>query len=62
MEQTVQTIFRLEYHPVNGHPRRVTFLLSGPDEILHRVTERRTQGTWREIDREQITYFEYSDQ
>ncbi len=57
----MEEIFRVEYHPVNGHPRRIRFLLDGGHEDLQRVTERRTRGAWRVVDRETIDYFEYSD-
>lgn len=54
-------IFRVEYHPTNGHPRRIRFLIEGSSDQLQRVTERQARNAWREVDRERIDYFEYSD-
>ena len=54
-------MFRLEYHPINGHPRRVRFLVTPGENELERVTERRANGSWKRVDVETIDYFEYSD-
>lgn len=61
MESSMTEIFQVEYHPTNGRPRRIRFLMSGSSEQLERVTERQTRNAWREVDRETIDYFEYSD-
>ncbi|WP_459193246.1 hypothetical protein [Halosimplex sp. J119] len=55
-------IFKLEYHPVDTPPRRLRILLFPGEDDIHRVTEQLTDGTWEEIERDRIEYFEYSDE
>jgi hypothetical protein len=55
-------IFRLEYHPIDGRPRRIRFLVKRGHNEIERVTEHQTRGEWVEIDTDIIDYFEYSDE
>jgi hypothetical protein len=54
-------IFRFEYHPENGNPRRLRVVMDA-DDALYFVTEFNSKTGWRISDRESIDYFEYSDE
>jgi len=61
-QRPMVVLFRMEYHPIGGPPRRIrVFVVPESDRIRH-VTEERQGGGWIEIDSAVIEYFEYADE
>lgn len=58
----MQSIFKMEFHPINKHPRRIRFLLESDTDRIVRVEEEKSNGSWEEVDSEVVSYLEYSDE
>lgn len=58
----MEEIFRLEFHPVDGYPRRVRFLVDSGSNNIERVVEQRADSSWTRVRSEVIDYFQYSDE
>lgn len=57
----MQEIFKLEFHPVDGPPRRIRFLAEDGAEDLARVVEVRREGAWCHRHTDVVDYSAYSD-
>jgi hypothetical protein len=58
----MEEIFKLEYHPQGGQPRRVRFLVEPGSEVIERVVECRENGAWKRHHAEHVDYLAYSDE
>jgi len=55
-------IFRLEYHPQGGAPRRIRFLTIAKSDDIQIVAEERDGRSWTRVGIQTVDYFEYSGQ
>jgi len=62
VEQDPTEIFRFEYHPVDGPPRRFRVVLDSRHGALRRINERETDSGWELVDANEIDYFEFNDE
>lgn len=56
-------IFKVEFHPADGPPRRIRFIQRGGNHLIEKVVEEKVSSSWEQVEKpEFVEYFEYSDE